>query len=88
MNLKSEGEAYWGTRMRAKWDALTEYITLDDQGDLIIGQGVLSSQAVYLNPAGLFLESVIIVAPSLPTSDPAFPNQLWNDAGTVRVSTG
>jgi hypothetical protein len=29
-----------------------------------------------------------VVLPDLPTSDPAVAGQLWNDAGTLKVSAG
>ena len=41
----------------------------------------VGASEIRINPAGL-------VFVSLPTSDPAVPGALWNDAGTVKVSAG
>ena len=88
MNLKSEGESYWGTKMRAKWDTLTSWLHVDHNDDMVIGQGILGDQALYLQPAGLFLDSHVIFAAHLPTTDPQILDQIWNDNGTVKISAG
>ena len=88
MSLKSDGESYWGTRMRAKWDSLVEFITISPPDDLILGNGVVGSHAIYLSSGATFVESLIIIMPNLPTSDPNVGGQLWNNNGVLSVSAG
>ena len=33
-------------------------------------------------------ESGVVILDSIPTSDPVVANQLWNDSGTLKISTG
>ena len=93
MNLKTEGESYWGSRMRAKWDALVSSIAVSGTPgvDDIISIGATSNVAIVLgNPvdSGTAIESPVVIMDNLPTSDPAISGHLWRDAGVLKVSAG
>ena len=61
-----------------------------DGGDAFVvsAAGNLSTPKLTISSAGLATFSSGIVSSAMPTSDPAVAGQLWNDSGTVKISSG
>jgi hypothetical protein len=61
-------------------------VTSGTNGSVQILDG--SGHSIEMNPSGMFLLGGVVVLDSLPTADPVNAGQVWNDAGTLKVSAG
>ena len=58
----------------------------------VFNKATASNEAKYtpmtISSAETSIETIAVMMPNLPTSDPTNAGQLWNDAGTLKVSAG
>lgn len=83
-------------KVNNNFDELYDLIGQDSTGKSIdISGNVISSTFtntdINISPngtGGISLDSIKVLLPNLPTSDPNNAGQLWNDSGTLKVSAG
>jgi hypothetical protein len=61
-------------------------ITGGSNGSVQILDG--TGNSIEMNPSGTFFFGGVVILDSLPTADPVNAGQLWNDAGTLKISAG
>lgn len=62
-----------------------------DGGWAVFGGGFSDrhdNDTVLTVPGKSVLDGLVVLMPNLPTSDPGVADQLWNDSGTLKVSSG
>jgi hypothetical protein len=90
--------------LRIYHDGTNSYIQQSGTGDLYIQNGVndkdvilrsddgSGGQTAYITLDGGDVSTIVntikVLMPNLPTSDPSVAGQLWNDSGTLKISAG